>query len=116
MFVHRKQGLFLSVYVDAIRMAGNMQNMAPMWKKMMKNVDIDEPTSFFHHVYLERATETLPGWQKLHAQTVAWSHDMEGDAQKCVERHCEIGKQESGAIVQSFKSLLGCPSIQAGRA
>ena len=52
MFVHRKQGLFLSEYVDDIRMAGKKWNMAPMWKKLMKHVDIDEPTSFLAHVYL----------------------------------------------------------------
>ena len=70
----------------------------------MENVDIDEPTSFLGHVFLgciERAckpnetiieqytkmfesrisagaTEKLPGWQKPHAQTEAWSNDMEG--------------------------------------
>ena len=33
-------------------MAGKKQNMAPMWKKLMKNVDLDEPTSFLDHVYL----------------------------------------------------------------
>ena len=50
-FVHRKQGLFLSVYVDDIKMAGKKQNMASMWKKLMKNVDIGEPTTFLDHVY-----------------------------------------------------------------
>ena len=48
----RKQGLFLSVYVDDIIMAGRKQNMAPMWKKLMKNVDLDELTSFLEHEYL----------------------------------------------------------------
>ena len=52
MFVHRKQGLFFSVYVDDIKMVGNKQNMAPMRKKKKKHVDIDEPTSFLDHVYL----------------------------------------------------------------
>ena len=51
-FVFRKQGLFLSVYVDDVKMAGKKQNLAPMWKKLMKNVDLDEPTSFLDHVYL----------------------------------------------------------------
>ena len=72
------------------------------------NVDIDEPTSFPDHAYVgctqrERkpnetiikqhkkmcksrisagATEKLPLWQKPHAQTVAWSYDMEGHAKK----------------------------------
>ena len=52
MFVHRRQGLFLSVYVDDIKMSGKKQNLAPMWKKLMKNVDIDEPTPFLDHVCL----------------------------------------------------------------
>ena len=32
-------------------MAGKKQYMAPMWKKMMKNVDFDRPTSLLDHVY-----------------------------------------------------------------
>ena len=34
--------LFLSVHVDDIKMAGKKQNMASLWKKLMKNVDLDE--------------------------------------------------------------------------
>ena len=52
LFVHRKQGLFLSVYVGDIKMAGKRPSMAPMWKKVMKDVDLDEPTSFLDRVYL----------------------------------------------------------------
>ena len=52
LFVHRRQGLFLSEHVDDIKMAGTKQSMAPVWKKVMKNVDLDEPTSFLDHVYL----------------------------------------------------------------
>ena len=52
LFVHRKQGLFLSKYVDDIKMTGKNQNMTPMGKKLMKNGDLDEPTSFLDRVYL----------------------------------------------------------------
>ena len=52
LLLHRNQGLFLSVYAYDINVAGKKQNMAPMWKKLMKNVDLDEPTSFLDHVYL----------------------------------------------------------------
>ena len=31
-------------------MAGKKHNLAPMWKKLMKNVDIEDPTSFLDHV------------------------------------------------------------------
>ena len=32
LFVHREKGLFLSVYVDDIKLAGKKQNIDPMWK------------------------------------------------------------------------------------
>ena len=51
LFVHRTQGSFLSENVDDIKMAGKKQSMAPMWKNLMKNVDLDEPTSFLDHEY-----------------------------------------------------------------
>ena len=51
-FVHREKGLFLSVYVDDIKLAGKKQNTDPMWKLLNKEVDLGEPTSFLDHVYL----------------------------------------------------------------
>ena len=50
--VHREKGLFLSVYVDDIKLAGKKQNLDPMWKLLNKEVDLGEPTSFLDHVYL----------------------------------------------------------------
>ena len=52
MFVHRKQRLFLSENADDIKMSGKKQNLAPMWKHLMRNDDLEEPTSFLDHVYL----------------------------------------------------------------
>ena len=112
-------------------MAGKKQNMAHMWKKLMKSVDIDEPTSFLDHVYfgctqreckpteiiieqftkmLESrisagATEKLLGWEKSYAKTVAWSYDMEGHAQKCVERYCELANKK---VEQRYKVSNPC--------
>ena len=115
-FVRRPQGLFLSVNVDDVKLIGKKQNLDPMWKKLMKHVDLGEPTSFLDHVYLggalnahenltkvsfdeyrkmfesqifARATEKSLGCEKSHAITVAWYYDMEGHAKKCVERFCE---------------------------
>ena len=85
-----KQGLFLSENVDDIQMDGKKKKMAPMWKKLTKNVDLDESTSSLGHQNLgctqcecepnkkiiERfskmfearisfvATEKLPGWME----------------------------------------------------
>ena len=50
--MHREKGLFLSVYVDDIKLAGKKQNIDPMWKVLKKEVDLGEPTSFLDHVYL----------------------------------------------------------------
>ena len=46
-----KKGLFLSVFVDDIKLSGKKQNIHPMWKVLMKDVDLGEPTSFLDHVY-----------------------------------------------------------------
>ena len=49
LFVHREKGLFSSVYVDDIKLAGKKQNLDPMWKVLNKEVDLGEPTSFLDH-------------------------------------------------------------------
>ena len=89
-------------------------------------VDLDEPTKFLDRVHVgctqrqckpneiiimfeprtsNGATEKLLGCEKPHAKTVAWSYDMEGHAQKCVEKILRTGKQKDGATVRSLKSL-----------
>ena len=131
-FVHRKQKLFSSVHVDVIKMAGKQQNLAPMKKKLMKNVDIEKPTSFLDHVYLgctprecipnekiieqynkmcesrisAGATEKVPGWEKPRAKTSAWSYDMEGHARKCVERYCELVNKKTEQLYKGSSPCL----------
>ena len=51
-FVNREKGLFLSVFVDDIKLTGKKQNISPTWKLLNKDVDLGEPTSFLDHVYL----------------------------------------------------------------
>ena len=46
LFVRRQHGLFLSVYVDDIKMAGRKRNLEPMWKRLMKHVHLERPTTF----------------------------------------------------------------------
>ena len=47
-----EKGLFLSAYVDDIKLAGKKQNINPMWKVLNKEVDLGEPTYFLDHVFL----------------------------------------------------------------
>ena len=56
-------------------------------------------------------SDKLPGWDKPHAKTVVWSYDMEGHAQKCVERYCELAKKKNRAGTQSFKPLASMITI-----
>ena len=61
-FVHRKtKRLFLSEKVDDINFFGKKQNMAPMWKKLMKNVDLDEPHHFLTMLILD-ALRDFANW------------------------------------------------------
>ena len=112
-----KKGLFLSVYVDDIKLAGKKQNLDPMWKVLNKELDLGEPTSFLDHVYLgctQRKceiskdivdnyrtmfesrisavrVEKLPFTRKLRVSS--WSFDMAGHAKKCVEWYCELANK-----------------------
>ena len=40
------------MYVDVVKLAGKKQNINPMWKILMNDVDLGEPPSFLDHVYL----------------------------------------------------------------
>ena len=62
-FVHREKGLFLTVYVDDIKLAGKKQNLDPMWKLLNKEVDLEEPTSFLDH-FLGMHSTTMPNKQR----------------------------------------------------
>ena len=62
LFVHQEKGLFLSVYVNDIKLTGKKQNINPMWKVLNKEVDLGESTSFLDHVYLDVHSKTM--WNK----------------------------------------------------
>ena len=114
--------LFLSVNVGDIKMAGRTENIKPTWKMLMKDVDLEEPTSFLDHFYLsctqrectissESATKhrdmfeariSAGAKEKLPTEVSgkpdaeimsSWSYDVEGHAKKCVERYCELANK-----------------------
>ena len=92
----------------------------------MKNVEIEEPTTFLDHVFLEctkresepnekiierwnkilkscvtaGAGEKLPGLEKPRPQTAAWSYDMEGHARKSVERFCDLANKRTEQLYE----------------
>ena len=114
-FFIKREKMTILVCVDEIKPAGKKQNIDPMWKVLMKYLDVGKPTSFLDHVSLGRtqrkcqtskdivdtyriqisagATEKLPCSQKLGANISSWSYDVEGHAKKCVERYCELANK-----------------------
>ena len=131
LFVHRETGLFLSVFVDDIKLAGKKQHLDPMWKMLNKEVDLGEPTSFLDHVYLgctqrqceiskdivdnhrtmfesrisAGGVEKLPFPQNLRISS--WSYDMAGHAKKYVERYCELANKTT----QQLYNKVSTPCI-----
>ena len=112
--------------VDDIKIAGKKQNLDPMWKILMKDVDLGEPTSFLDHVYLgctqrecktsrdivdnymnmfesrisAGAVEKLLVSGNSDANISSWSYDMEGHAKKCVERYCELANNTTQQLYE----------------
>ena len=129
LFVHREKGLFLSVYVNDIKLAGKKQNINPMWKVPNKEVDLGEPISFLDHLYLgctqrqceiskdivdnhrtmfetrisAEGTEKLPCSENLCISS--WSYDMEEHAKKCVERYCELANRTTHQLYKVSTSM-----------
>ena len=52
MYIHKEQGLFLSVYVDDFKMAGKENNVKAMWPKIREHLDLDPAEEFNESVYL----------------------------------------------------------------
>ena len=125
-----KKGLFLSVYVDDIKLAGKKQNIDPMWKVLNKEVDLGEPISFLGHVNLgctqrqckiskdvvdnyrnhvsnhelpRVKTKKIPRFENLRISSL--SYDMEGHVKKCVERYCELAYRDDSTTLQSIYSM-----------
>ena len=101
LFVHRGNGLFLSVYVEDLKLAGQKQNLDPMWRSCILGMHLTTMPNkqrycgkLQNHVRIanfrggSRKT-TIPS-KSLYS---SWSYDMEGHAKKCVERFCELANK-----------------------
>ena len=52
------------------------------------------------------ATEEIPVWEKPHAKTVARSYDMEGHAQNCIERCCQLADKKTEQLYKVSSPCL----------
>ena len=80
LFVHREKGLFLSVYVDDIKLAGKKSNLDPMWKLLNKEVYLGEPNIFPGSSILGLYSKTM--WNKQRycgqSQSHVWIANFRG--------------------------------------
>ena len=69
------------MYVDDIKLAGKKHNIDPM-RKVLKEVDLGEPTSFLDHVYLG-----------------------------CTQRQCEVSQDIANNYRTMFESRISAEGI-----
>ena len=125
-----KKGLVLSVYEVDIKLAGQKQNINPMWKVLNKVVDLGERTSFLDHVYwgctrrhCETRKHVVDNYRTMFESRISaagtakppssenlrissWSYDMEGRAKKCVERYCELANKTTQHLCKVYTPCL----------
>ena len=68
LFEHREKGLFLSVYVDDIKLTGKKQDLDPMWKVLNKEVDFGRTNIFPGSCVLGVHSTTMPSKQRYCGQ------------------------------------------------
>ena len=120
-----QQCQFLSVYVYDINMAGEKDNLKPMWK----HVDLETPTSFLDrfvavlNANVNRRTVSLTSTEhcaghecpqeqlkscqiqgRRTKKVIAWFYDLAGHAHKCVERYCELANNNIEQFVSTIIS------------
>ena len=132
LFVHRQQGLLLFVYVDDIKMVGKKNNLQPMWKRWMKQIDLEKRTQSVDQVFLECTqreckqkkkprrrvqkicSDLWPPQELLRSCLVRENAtprlplgptNMEDHAKKCVGRYCELANKN---IEQLFGVSTPC--------
>ena len=72
MYFHRKNQVFLSVYVDDFKLAGKRENLAPTWAALRKHIDFDDPVKMTENTYLgcsQHDVEPIPAFIE-HNQTL----------------------------------------------
>ena len=134
-FVHREKGLFLSVYVDDIKLAGKKKTLIRCgnysikksiwenqhlslimytWAALKDNVKkskdiVDNHRAMFESRISAGGTEKLPFPQNLRISS--WSYDMEGHTTKCAERYCELANKTTQQLYKVSTKYVFCASM-----
>ena len=68
LFVHREKGLFLSVYVDDIKLAGKKHNIDPMWESTQQRSRFGRTNIFLGSCILGLHSTTMRNKQRYCGQ------------------------------------------------
>ena len=139
LFVHREKGLFLSVCVDDIKLAGKEQNIDPMWKVLNKQVDFGRTNIFPRSWIPGLHSKTMWNEQRYcgQIQSYVWIANFRAWNTKAsilwefsyffmvlwYGRSCEemcgailwVGKQDDSTTLQSVYSMHRWPPLWRGR-
>ena len=111
------------------KLAGKKQNINPMWKVLMKQVELGEPTSCLDHVYLcctqreckmsrisAGVTEKLPSSGETWCAHLFLALRYGRSCKEMCGAVLRAGQQNNSAILWSFNSMPWWPPIQWRRA
>ena len=140
LFVHRQQGLFLSVHVEDIKMTGKEHNLEPMWNRLNKHDVLEKPTIFwikctgdalnvnvsqtmrlstsarsFSNLASAGTIANLPGWEKSHARLTSWCLCCGRTCEEMREKILRESREEKRAIKQSLYTLPSTPTSSKKR-
>ena len=101
LYKHPVEKLFLSVYVDDFKMAGREASLAPMWKKLGCDLDLDPPTSMDDNVYLGCSQANVKASDELVNSKNTLFHELIGS-------RGNLTCQESKNVVAGDSRKEGC--------
>ena len=105
LYLHREKKLFLSVYVDDLKMAGKKENLAPMWELLQKHLTLDPPSKMVDNQYLgSTQREIIPDPVNVEKMGAAFeSFSVKHGDQAARVAHPELRKdgQPEGSIDQA---------------
>ena len=120
LFVHKEKQLFLSVYVDDFKMAGNKHQLSAMWKALGKEIDLELPVSFSENIYLgvKQKDVDLPKdhleKRKEFVQTVLSTAESLADSTEYTKRGEEsVSNSSSNRAMRQLSQSRASPHIRA---
>jgi len=117
LYVHKQQQLFMSIYVDDFKMSGKKENLAPMWAKIGKSLDLEPASSLDGNVYLGCGqrnvvvpTQTVTEKHEFFDRLLHGTIDLKDTPEDAQENHLTQNKKVRKTKVKIPKAATSVPS------